>query len=130
MPCRKGFTLMEIVVVLIIIGVVASVTLPNFNASTQQAYGQTARNNLRAIYSAQVNHFNDQNSYCIASCGNLSAINTSLNLNIADSVYQYSCISDVSGFLCKATNGSTTLTIQNGVNGNPDCYGPYCPSLN
>jgi type II secretory pathway pseudopilin PulG len=120
---------MEIMVVLIIVGVVAAFTLPNFNSSTQQAYSQAAKNNLLAIYTAQVNHFNDNNAYCIAYCDNLADINKSLNLNIADSVYQYICVDDPTRFLCKATNGSTTLTIQNGVNGNPNCYGPYCPYL-
>lgn len=142
MLCRKGMTLMEIMVVLIIIGIAAAFFFPNFNTSTQQAYAQAAENNLLAIYSAQVNYFNNNNGvYCINSganptCGDsLAHLNTNLNLNISDSVYtDYHCATDPSGFLCTATNGNTTLNINNtavvlsgGVN--PSCAGTYCPYL-
>ena len=50
MAQRKGFTLMEIIVVLMIIGVCVALTFPNFYSSTQQTSAQTAKNNLLVFH--------------------------------------------------------------------------------
>jgi prepilin-type N-terminal cleavage/methylation domain-containing protein len=148
MLCQKGMTLMEIIVVLIIVGIAAVVCLPNFNSSTQKAYSQAAASNLLAIYSAQVNYFNNNNGvYCFDTsgpCDTLAHINTNLNLNISDSAYNYVCCSTTAGngtlgFQCWAANGTATcaaqagdtkLTVTNAANGNLTCVGTYCPNVN
>lgn len=122
---------------------------PSFTKSTQVAYSQAAKNNLMAIYSAQVNYLNNNNgAYCFGAgvCDTLANINTDLNLNISDSVYSYTCCANgANGFLCWATNGTATCAAQTGntqwkvTNGavvltgaglNPSCNvgGTYCPS--
>ena len=58
---RAGFSLLEIIVVLMIIGIVIGFTLPNFSTPTLQARALTAQNNLLAIYSAEQN-YNNNNS--------------------------------------------------------------------
>ena len=138
MSCRKGFTLMEMLVVLFIIGVVVAFFSPGFYTSTQLAYSQAAKNNLLAIYSAQLNHFNDNNGvYCLNNpCADtLAHINANLNLSITDNIYAYNCGPDPAGtpFLCTATNGNTTLKVNDATivlpgNVNPTCAGTYCPS--
>ena len=148
---RTGFTLIELIIILTILGVTMVLFYPNFNKSAQVAYSQAAKNNLMAIYSAQVNYFNNNNGvYCLntsaSPCDTLSDINTSLNLNISDGVYSYTCCANgANGFKCWATNGAATCAAQTGntqwqvTNGavvltgaglNPSCNvgGTYCPS--
>jgi len=139
---------MELIIVLIIVGITSAVCFPNFYTSTQRAYSQAAKNNLLSIYSVQLNYFNDKNGYCLntsaSPCDNLTDINTNLNLNMMDGVYQYICCTNASGFICMATNGAITCGAQSGnttlkikntavtlgtMTGatNPSCTGKYCP---
>src|ERR1700733_10216643 len=117
---RQGFTLMEMIVVLIIIAVAAVFSFPNFFTPTEQANASNAQNNLIAIYTAQRNYFNNNNgNYNVpitaGAAGDpngVQAVNTALTLNIQDEgTYSYGC----SGVTCAATRtsplGSLTITI-------------------
>lgn len=149
---NKGFTLIEVLVVLIIIGLLVAIALPNYNTYTQQAAANAAQNNLISIYDAQKNYYlspTGSGRYCRSTgplprlCGNLTSINTNLALNITDNNFGYRCVNDASGFSCRATNNSSNrfvLTLTNnplvlpGASGslNPSCTYPahpnYCPS--
>ncbi len=50
---RRGFTLIEIVVVLVILGVMAGLATPVYNASVEQSRVNEARVNLAAIHMGQ-----------------------------------------------------------------------------
>ncbi len=49
---RKGFTLVEIMIVVVIIGMLAAMAIPTFAAVRQQSRMKTVTNNLRVINSA------------------------------------------------------------------------------
>jgi len=49
MADRKGFTIIEIIMVIMILGVLAAIALPIFSSSVEQTKAQAARNNLMAI---------------------------------------------------------------------------------
>jgi len=138
---RRGVTLMEIIIVLVIIGIFVAMFLPNFTTPTEHARAGTVQNNLLAIYSAQKNYSNNNNGI-FASLATLALIDSTLSLNIQDDgTYLYSCVTtDPSGFACTAQRNISptplTLKVTNtpiqlgGVN--PSCtpaagYSAWCP---
>lgn len=141
MSFKKGFTLIEILVVLIITAILIAVGLPNYNTMMQNGAAKAAQNNLVTIYNAQKTYYLNNSSYCTTSCTSLANINTALSLNITDSNFAYTC-SNTGGFQCTATNNGDAnliLTLTNnpiilpGGTGtaNPGCatdVAAYCPS--
>jgi len=133
MTNRKGFTLIEMTVTLVIIGILIAVTVPYYTAYTQQGAARAGLNNLITLYGAQNNYYlspTSNGNYCIALCDTLSDINTNLSLNLVDSNFQYTCIASASqnpnrstGFQCTATNSYFTLTLTDAPLGaaNPSC---------
>ncbi|MDE2027982.1 MAG: type II secretion system protein [Candidatus Omnitrophica bacterium] len=134
MACRQGFTLIELVVVLIIVGVVAAIALPNMISASEQTKAQMARNNLYAIAAAQQKYFEDNGIYCTqtSNCADTTDhINTNLHLSFSDK-FSYSCTDAALPYQCTAGDGTDTLTlsvVNNGLGDNVDCAGPngYCP---
>jgi prepilin-type N-terminal cleavage/methylation domain-containing protein len=143
----QGFTLMEMIIVLIIIAIAAVVSFPNFTTPTEQAKALNAKNNLLAIYSAQKNYYNNGGSYCAnlssnPTCGTtLANLNINLSLNIQDDgTYKYDCGVTATNY-CTATRNlspsplsikvALTLPIQlTGGSPNPACTGSnlnWCP---
>jgi MSHA pilin protein MshA len=149
MPYKNGFSLMEIVVVLVIIGVLAVTALPNYLSMMYQGAATAAQNNLISIYNAEKNNYLSSNAYYVsAACPDTANINTNLSLHIVDSNYTY-CCNNTGGFQCTATSTSAsgiTLTLNNnsivllggagcattsGASCNPKCApaaSAYCPN--
>jgi prepilin-type N-terminal cleavage/methylation domain-containing protein len=94
---QKAFTLVEIIVTAIIVGLLGMMALPNFMKTMNRSYAQDALHSLVAIYSGEQNYSqNHGDNYCYSSttpaCDSLSHINTALDLNIASSGdMTYSC---------------------------------------
>ena len=144
MPVKKGFTLIEIIIAMIITAILAAIAIPAYFDYIQQVSAAAAQNNLISIYSAQRNSYLGPTggNYCLdtspSPCDSMANINTNLSLNILDSNFNYTCVTDASGFSCTATNLSDNTFILTLTNnpivlpaGNPSCIYPtkpsYCP---
>jgi prepilin-type N-terminal cleavage/methylation domain-containing protein len=57
MKSQKGFSLVELLVVVIIIAIVAAIAIPNLLASRRAANEASAISSLRTIHSAEVTYF-------------------------------------------------------------------------
>ena len=66
---QSGFTLIELMVVLVIVGILAAFAIPNFLRYRAQAMQAEARTNLGEIFVAEVSFFTEQKEF-----GNFSDI--------------------------------------------------------
>lgn len=132
MAAKHGFSLLEIIALLIIAGVLAAVIIPNLLNSTELTRAQVARNNLYAIAAAQQRYYEDKGSYCVqAGCGNTTAnLNTGLRLSITDG-FSYTCTTAGTAYQCTASDTKDTLTLSVNANGtgvSVTCVpSGYCP---
>jgi prepilin-type N-terminal cleavage/methylation domain-containing protein len=72
---RRGFTLIEMLIVVVIIGVVAAIAIPKFNNTKSKSNAATLRSDLRNIASAQEAYFFEHSAY--ASSPSLLKVNPS-----------------------------------------------------
>lgn len=120
MKNKNGFTLIEIMITLVIIGILACIVIPSYNSFVFNAEAQNAQNNLLIMKELQNNYYFSNGHYCLnaginPSCANnLSNINQNLNSNITDNNYSYYCQLNTSihAYCCNATgNTSSQLPV-------------------
>ena len=60
---KKGFTLIELMIVVAIIGILAAIAIPNFLKFQAKSKQSEAKTNLGAIYTGQIAYYGEANSY-------------------------------------------------------------------
>jgi len=133
MSYKKGFTLIEIIVVLVIIAILAAVAMPSYQAMINKGIAKAADNNLITLIYAEQVYYYDHGEYCYDEtsaqpacasislyCGtNLAALNCNLHLNVIDNNNAYMCLGAYDG-----VNG----LLQN--ENNPECAAwRYVPEI-
>jgi type IV pilus assembly protein PilA len=69
---KKGFTLIELMIVVAIIGILAAIAIPNFLKFQAKSKQSEAKSNLSAIFTGQTAYFGEYNNY-----SNFTSINWS-----------------------------------------------------
>lgn len=127
---RPTFSLLEIMVVLVIMGIVLSFAVPSYQGSIERSKGRVANFTLVTIYNAEKRFRLNNNiaAYytCDPGCTN-QLIKQNLDVNVGDEHFNYIIQVDGDGFRAIATRNSgacanNRLTITNirGIVNNPD----------
>ncbi len=109
MKLKIGFTLLEVLVVVIIITILASLTIPGFNKTKQAALDKEAKVSLKLIQAAQKNYFLKMEKYYPDSPPvGVSSVNSELGLNLSAVNWNYGVVSaDSSSFSATANRSAT-----------------------
>jgi len=133
-----GFTLMEIMVVIIILGIVMAFAVPNYQKAVETTHLDDALSQMKAIHAAQQVYQVKNGSYFPTTniTVALAAINTNLNLHINENGMTYTCTGSPYGggtqYSCTAVRQApaptftVTLTQTDISETNPVCSGS-CP---
>jgi len=62
---EKGFTLIELMIVVAIIGILAAIAIPNFMKFQAKAKQSEAKTNLAAIHTAQISYFGEAGTFAL-----------------------------------------------------------------
>jgi type IV pilus assembly protein PilA len=123
---KKGFTLIELMIVVAIIGILAAIAIPNFLKFQAKSKQSEAKTNLKGIYTAETGYFGEVNSY-----GDFQTVNWE---PVGNSRYRFSLVTsgtdegDLTVTLGAWTGGPTPAWTTNsftaGAQGNIDSDAP------
>lgn len=124
-----SFTLLELLVVLIIVGIMAALSITNYTKTSERAYDREAQSALSLIQSAERMRRLRSAAYYPPSGteGDMGNINTNLKLNLAEQRWDYSIAGGTDTFTANATRSGRTWSI-NQVDSGASCSPPaLCP---
>ena len=127
---KKAFTLIELMITVIILGIIAAFALPNYTNMVSRAKERDAVCNLEVIREA-VNLYIAREGSAPPALANVDAINTTLYINAAEQEGNtYNC-SPVNIYQCWANNtdGWQLSFRLNSSNGDVYCSSGPCPTL-
>lgn len=124
-----GFTLIEIIIVVVILGMMAMFIVPGYTKSVNKTYEKAATNNLTIIYSAQKLKYNGGGAYQTGA--STALVNTNLGLGVISNGVTYACtVPTATTFQCTATYGTFTLRVNESYPTTAICCSVgTCPSV-
>lgn len=114
MSSRKGFTIIELLIVVVILGLLASIAIPKLAATKDKTKMASVKNDLRNTMTAQEAYFADYSTF-----GTLSQLQAASNYNL--STGNTGTVTGVSnGYTATISNptislGLTQCTVQSGA---------------
>ncbi len=129
----RAFTLTELIITVVIITVLATFAVPNYQKSVRKGYERRAILNLKMIHGANEIYNARAGYYVVGVALDLAGINTALGIDIVDGDMTYSYTCDIGYVATAAYPGANKFTVginQNPITGaNPYCFEGSCPSL-
>ena len=80
---EKGFTLIELMIVIAIIGILAAIAIPQFSAYRKRSYNSAAQADLRNAATAQEAYYVDHQSYADAEANLTGSYGLTTSQNVA-----------------------------------------------
>ncbi|MCF8146360.1 MAG: prepilin-type N-terminal cleavage/methylation domain-containing protein [Deltaproteobacteria bacterium] len=110
---QKGFTLIELMIVIAIIGILAAIAIPQFNSYRKRAYNASANTDIKNAYTAAQAYFVDNPTGTVT-----TTILLSYGLNTSEGVTVTTTDGTVGGLALTATHSSGDITYSIDSNGN------------
>lgn len=134
---KQAFTLMEIMITVVLIGIIAGFAIPNYSKAINKAYERDAIVQLSALHAACQIYKARTGDYYTFDLNTINDINSTFKINITSNIFTYEYVYKEPGlFYANAkksgTGGFTVKVTQDSLNTttNPCCQGPgTCPSL-
>jgi prepilin-type N-terminal cleavage/methylation domain-containing protein len=129
----RGYTLVEMIVVLVVVGVLTSFGIPQFTRALEQSRADVAGANLRAIWTAERIYWLDNRNYTdsLPVLVNLNLLDPSITSSTSNTFYTYNVTTpDTATFTATAQragngswSGSLTITQDGTLSGTLTCPG-------
>ena len=109
-----GFTLMELMIVVVLIGVVASFAIPNYQKSIRKSHEKDAALQLTALHAANMMYKANAGDYLVGSGLGKDEINSALKINLIENelTYQYTSSDGISFQATAAFNSDNPFVIE------------------
>jgi len=106
----RGFSLIEMLIAMVVLGVLLSMGIPQFQQSLEQSRADVAGANLRAIWSAQRLYWLENRTYApdLPTLLTANLIDPSLTTSTVPYTYEVTGPSDNSSFTATATRGGSS----------------------
>jgi prepilin-type N-terminal cleavage/methylation domain-containing protein len=132
-----GFTLMELMVVIFLIGIIAAFALPNYDKSIRNAHEKDMGEQLKTIHAASLVYNAQNGTYWDtggATITDISAINSTLGLNLISSegtVYSYTGAAGGGSYTAAASWQTYQIDVTQVLLSatNPCCFSTNCLSV-
>lgn len=112
---KKGFTLTELLTIIVILGVLAAIALPRFSKTGDKTKARQAVAYLRLIRAGEQMYFAKNGQY--VACAGKAALKTNLGVEVTTESYAFNVTTPTpTTFTATATRGTTTINYnQDGV---------------
>jgi len=117
---QKGFTLIELMIVIAIIGILAAIAIPNFISYRKRSYDAAAQSDLKNLMTAQEAYYVDNSTYKDITLTGSGTESTTITLSSSPELKAYlskgvyaAASADASSYSMTAyhTSGSVTWTV-------------------